>query len=253
MVTHNLERITELFPLKPVAFSMDLTGVSTADMMQTETLNQMIQNRTDCFNGSDLRLGGANLMKWFGNLLTAHLYIFTVHNRWLEYEELRFIEEGKEAHFQLLQPYLIELPVDDRETIGKEKLSQLFSEFQPLFVKIAESSGLSIQQIWGLVTNPYYSRLPSWTDEVENEQLVELGTELVKNLHSDLFGLKRNPFNLTFRYIESWKDANVKIRVKGACCMSFLKGEGNYCYSCPKLTKEARLDRGKQLREINGC
>jgi ferric iron reductase protein FhuF len=240
--------LKEQFFIEPVDFSINLEGVSTQDMLNTEMMQKIVEGRTNCFNATDVRLGGANLMKWFGNLITAHLYTYFVHNKWLHYEGIHFIEEGKEAHFQILKPQLIEIKTEDRDQVGKEKITKLIEGLQPLFQQISETSGLSKQQVWGLITNPYYNRLNTWKSEPSIEHKIERDHELLKTLPADTFNLKRNPFDLTFRYVDSWQDSNTKVRIKGACCMSYLKAEGNYCYSCPKLTNAERAVRAEQLR-----
>ncbi|KHF38382.1 hypothetical protein [Halalkalibacter okhensis] len=240
--------LKEQFFIEVEDFSSHLKGISIWEMLDPEIMEKVVDDRRTCFNAADRRLGGANLMKWFGNLITAHLYTYFIHNKWLQYESLHFVGEGKEAHFQMLQPQWVDINEEERESIGKEKITKLIEQVQPLFQKIAETSGLSKQQVWGLVTNPYYNRFPTWKNEETAVLTIERDHEMLKTLPPDIFGLKRNPFDLTFRYVDSWKDPDLKVRIKGACCMSYLKAEGNYCYACPKLTNEERNLRAQQLK-----
>ncbi|GAE26332.1 hypothetical protein JCM9140_2383 [Halalkalibacter wakoensis JCM 9140] len=239
-----LEELSNQFSIELVYHSSNVKGVPISDMTNTEKVQLIVQNRTNCFQATDYRVGGANVMKWFGSLISAHLYTYFVHNRWLKAERVHFIENGKEAYFQILQPELasIDNQADDHDLI----LSHFFADLKPVFERVAESSGLSIQHIWGLVANAYYNRLEAWV--ALNERSVLEKHDSLKHLTPEVFNLKRNPFLLTFRYVESWKDPASQIKIKGTCCLSYLKGEGTYCYSCPKLTKEQRKNKGEQLR-----
>ncbi len=235
----------DTFFIKVVDRPEEIRGLDLNHIVEKQMLESLIEKRTECIQATDHRAGGANMMKWLGNLVTAHLYFLFVENKSLSYQQLAFVDEGKDAYMEVIQPILEEVPLAGRLEYIRENLSQLFATCRPLFEGISKSSGLSIQQTWGLIANPFYNHIDSWINNGDAKQ-VEINLELLKSITPSVFGLKRNPYDVTFRYVSSWQDANKSVRIKAACCMSYLKAEGNYCFSCPKLSPEKRLARGEQ-------
>lgn len=241
-----IEKLNSFF-IEIIDYSIDMEGTLVEDMVIGETMSLFIHARTECFNSTDLRVGGANTMKWFGNLITSQLYLLSHENKWLQYESISMKENGKGVAIQILQPKLEDVPEIQREMFVETKLRDLFTNFQPVFQSVSQISGLSIQQTWGLLTNSYYNHLIKWLETHKENEKIECDAKLLKSLDSAIFGLKRNPYDVSFRYVNSWWEPTEPVRVKTACCMSYLKSEGHYCYSCPKLSSEERVERGKQL------
>ncbi len=229
-----------------------MEGISLKELLEEEeTMNRFITSRTNCFNCNDMRVGGANAMKWFGNFISAHLYLLSIENKWIHYHDVSIKEKGKGAAILLLQPHLEEVPERGKEAFVKSKLSDLFTFLLPLVQEVAKASKLSLQQTWGLVANSYYNHLYQWLETSKDKEKIECDVKQLRTLDSTLFGLKRNPFDVSFRYVDSWWEPVELVRVKPACCMSYLKAEGHYCFSCPKLTNEERFERGEKLRAEN--
>ncbi|GAE37348.1 (2Fe-2S)-binding protein [Halalkalibacter akibai] len=241
------EILSSFFVEVVVDYSIDLPGVSMVDMTEIEVINDLVTSRTECFNAVDKKVGGANLMKWFGNLVTAHLYLVSLKNKWLSFEGLTLNENGKNAMIYILQPQLEDIPDEEREQYLRSKVASLFTKLEPVFTNIAEASGLSKQQTWGLLANSFYNHLTKWL-LLGDQPKIERDVELLKSIDLSLAGLKRNPYNVTFRFVDSWWEPLEPVRIKAACCMSYLKSEGKYCYSCPKLSKDARTERAFQLK-----
>lgn len=228
----------------------DQSGISLEQLKDEKVMEQLVTRRTAQFGGGDTRVGGANMMKWFGNLIAAHAYMYSIHDQWLTYSSFSFVEKEKEAEIQLAHSSFTDIVEEDREMFILEHLGALFTILRPVFENVAMTSGLPIQQVWGLLCNPFYHRHQAWlaTADANLQQRLSHDLHLVRSLEPALFGLKRNPFDVSLRYVDSWWEPIEPVRLKVACCMSYLKKEGNYCFACPKMTKEQRAERAAQLR-----
>ncbi|TWI57146.1 hypothetical protein IQ10_01850 [Halalkalibacter nanhaiisediminis] len=229
---------------------VDQSGVPYRQLLDEKVMQQLITSRTTQFSGTDHRVGGANIMKWFGNFITAHAYLYSIHDSWLSYDDFSFVEKGKKAEIQLIEPHLVALDETNRENMLIERLEALFKMLQPIFERVASTSGLPIQQVCGLLSNPFYNQYQAWMNISEADEQLKLNDDLqlMRKLDPTVFGLNRNPFDVTFRYVDSWWEPVEPVRIKAACCMSYLKGEGNYCFACPKMNKKERVKRAEQLR-----
>ncbi|NEU29731.1 hypothetical protein GN156_02940 [bacterium LRH843] len=233
------------------SLELDINGMTSNQLKDQAIMEQLVSRRTSVFEATDLRVGGANMMKWFGNLFMAHVYIYVKHHQFLTYDDVCFVESGKKAEFQLINVSAVDVDQVNRSILFQTHVQTFFTTFRPVFECIAKTSTLPIQQVWGLLCNPFYKGYEAWIEESNCTIKAELREDLerLKMIDPDFFGLKRNPFDVSFRYVENWKNPDENVRVKAACCMSYLKGRGNYCYACPKMTREQRSERAEQLRE----
>ncbi|WP_100373585.1 hypothetical protein [Bacillus sp. FJAT-45037] len=226
-------------------------AIKEDDLKKEAIMKELIIERTSILKGRDERLAGANMMKWVANLCTAHQYTISLHNQWLEYEEYAFYSEGKEGNFTLKNAKLVPLPEKNREGYVIKQYQQLFERFRPMIEMIALTSNLPVQQVWGLLCNPFYNQQEAWMATSTDDERVQINSDLktLRELDSATFGLKRNPYKVSFRYVDSWWEPVEPLRVKAACCMSYVGQSGKKCFLCPKLTKDERTVRGQEIKE----
>ncbi|MDV2684949.1 hypothetical protein RYX56_11270 [Alkalihalophilus lindianensis] len=221
------------------------------ELEKETTMKQVIEERTTALKGRDERVAGANMMKWIAYLCTAHQYATSIHDHWLSYEDVAFFKTDEEVGFTLINSEWQPLPEGGREQYITEKWIHLYTQLRPMVEKVALASGLPIQQTWGLLCNPFYKQQEAWmvTASDTRKQQINEDLHVLRNIKSDVFGLKRNPYQVSFRYVDSWWEPVEPVRVKAACCMSYVKESGKKCYACPKLTNEEREFRGKEIKK----
>ncbi|MED4080870.1 (2Fe-2S)-binding protein [Halalkalibacterium halodurans] len=231
------------FPVEKVDLMITETG-----LVGKEDARKMVEWRNGILKGKELKVGGASMIKPFSLLFAAHYYLASVKNQWLLFDELAFFSKGKEVGFELRRARLEPLALNDISPY----FTALAKRIAPIIENIAEVADLPKTHAFGLLAFPLYQQQSAWLKK-ETDQTTELRIrtdgEVLKQLSGDAFGLKRNPFDVKFRYVSSWADPNEHVRIKPACCLSYLKEGGNYCYSCPKMNTEQREVRAAQLRE----
>lgn len=57
---------------------------------------------------------------------------------------------------------------------------------------------------------------------------------------AEAFGLRRNPFVHTPRYVDNPYEPGGQMMMKSSCCMYDKRENGVKCYSCPMLTPDER-------------
>ncbi|WP_232699562.1 hypothetical protein [Brevibacillus daliensis] len=150
-----------------------------------------------------------------------------------------------------------ECPYVEEEQVNswrKEALIQFYSEIiTPLLQSAAQSAGLPNGQLWGQIATRMYNvhdRLLREADsEEERQTLLECLDLLRDEISAEVFGRTRNPFLIRFTWLDDPLKPGEKMRRKASCCQAYLRFDTcNYCYSCPKITKEQREE--KRLEKI---
>lgn len=87
----------------------------------------------------------------------------------------------------------------------------------------------------------------------EEQHLADRLTEdhmAVKQFGPEVFGCKKNPFDLEPVYIENPLSADEPFQMKPACCEYYRVGGGKNrkCFTCPRMTAEEREARAAEMR-----
>lgn len=128
---------------------------------------------------------------------------------------------------------------------------------RPLFESLAEAADVHSTLMWSLLPSGVYYRHDELLKRLQTsapEAAARLEKDyhiLSKELSGDVFGTRRNPFNIEFRTIPSWKDPSVTLRQKSGCCLYYRTEGGTYCYTCPRMTDEQRELRKQELLRQN--
>src|SRR5690625_4937484 len=96
------------------------SGVFSDQFTDDTVLKELIDRRTAVFGGTDIRAGGANLIRWFGSLFAAHVYLYSIHKQQLVYDQYVLVEKGKMAEIQLVSPQLTTIESVNDEDYFKE-------------------------------------------------------------------------------------------------------------------------------------
>ncbi|WP_151736373.1 (2Fe-2S)-binding protein ['Paenibacillus yunnanensis' Narsing Rao et al. 2020] len=127
----------------------------------------------------------------------------------------------------------------------------------PLLSTLSAVSGLALTEIWGQQPTKfnYYVELlsSSGTDLNGSGDRLPAGRILedysaLKELDSSIFGLRRNPFQVTVRKIEALDSPDKSVNMRNRCCQYYRTEGGSYCYTCPRLKEEERAARRTEFR-----
>ncbi|GGG52825.1 (2Fe-2S)-binding protein [Paenibacillus radicis (ex Gao et al. 2016)] len=232
-----------------------LTG---AELTDREAMRQFLTLYSQLIEGEDLSVGAAYFCSWFGDLTAALLYSVAIHRSAptmsLSNMSVHLIQEKNFVRiaFQFVEDEVLTAggSMADWQTWREEVFRRFYREsVQPLLSCLAEASGLKAGILWGQLPTAlqnYREKLQAMLTErrmdKELSRLAEADHYLCHVLEPEVFGLKRNPFQVKVRLIDHPLAAGQKLAIKNTCCLQYKRTNRSYCYTCPKVTAQERAN-----------
>lgn len=229
------------------------------DLLKEENMKSLLAFYTPLVKGKEQSVGEAYMTSWFRGPMLGLLYILSAWNKTPNlslnnltvevysdtYNDFKYYRCGFLLHeFELEEGP--EQPIERNEW-AKEKLSQYFEyTIRPVFESIAKVGSLGVAMLWGQLPTSLqygYDTLMNSDQSDQLKQQVTINFESVKLLEAEIFGRKRNPFDVKVRLTESMDNPDRQIKLKNACCMYYLVEDGSYCFSCPRIKESEREER----------
>lgn len=247
---------------KPV---MDaIITVSAADLVRQEPMKQLLEQYQQLIKGDDIQVAGAYFASTWCAISLLQQYLLSISASSISLSLSQFciqigMKNGYPAIFYVLnegvqeeyeQALLNDTPAVDREQWLGEGYRQIIS---PVFESIAQVTGLALTQVWGQIPDrvEYYILEFMKLSGSEEAQLriQDDYSFLREELAPTWFGLKRNPFQVKRKEMESPYEPGTTIKMKSTCCLAYRvdNGKYGYCYACPKMTKEERAHKKEQI------
>jgi ferric iron reductase protein FhuF len=117
---------------------------------------------------------------------------------------------------------------------------------------MAKVAQINVGQIWGQLPRKFdffLNQLKGMFDDSSIINRIDSDYELLKyKLNGEVFGRKRNPFDMKQKFIESIEDPTQCVPVESTCCLNYLIKGGKYCYTCPKLKETEREAMREEFR-----
>jgi len=241
-------------------FSMNLS-----DLLDKESLKSFIE-----FYGTKLKATVPDVVatyfsNYYGYVISGFLYTMAynqqVFNLSLSNMEVQIYYDEQYKVYQLGFKIKDSTPLsckeNDRETWRNKQLENLFKEnVTPVINTFTEVTNVRLRDLWGQMTvSLYYGHETNLKLANNNEEKEKVKADfkfVTKTLDGSIFNMKKNPFNIQFRMVESAMDPNVYLRMKPSCCLYYLtEGAENKCFTCPRMSEKEREERRKQLRMKN--
>ncbi|NOU97304.1 hypothetical protein GC093_29350 [Paenibacillus sp. LMG 31456] len=123
--------------------------------------------------------------------------------------------------------------------------------------RVAQLTGIDIDTLWGTLS---YS-LAYWIQEwLKSSSLSEAERKRIEDDYSEILGTFRqerfpnmltNPVTGGFRSVDNPLDTHKPISVRSKCCLYYcLPSSSKYCYTCPRITDEKRIEYYGEIHEI---
>jgi ferric iron reductase protein FhuF len=141
----------------------------------------------------------------------------------------------------------------DRTIWREAVLSKLYAEtVRPIIEALAEAAHSDASTLWRVLPTGVYYRyeeilLQAAHHPALSEQIKDDFAFLVHGIQGDVFGRKRNPFDIKLKTIPSWKNPDEQLRQKTGCCLYYQTEGGTYCYTCPRIDDKMREQRKQEL------
>lgn len=234
----------------------DLSNPGAALLLANRFLDHM-----DC---DDIVTAGVYCAGYMRGLVMAQHYMVSVMNRTVNLAPSNLVIHVKYADGY---PSLQFQPLDDmesgpehpelRDSWADEQFNTFFSDtIRPILENLAEAVSAPIGQLWGqMPLGLLYFRdqvLPMLETEGERDTLERDYGYVTHTMEGALFGRTRNPFSIRFVELDNPHNPGTTMYMKPSCCQYYKTGEGEYCYSCPKLTRAQREQRRQEIMLQSG-
>lgn len=144
----------------------------------------------------------------------------------------------------------------ERAAWQQQVLREFYADtVRPFFACLAKVAKINVNQLWGQLTPKLLWSMDAFyqdVDEATKQRAADDYQYLKDELRPDVFGMKRNPFRVKTRKIESLVDPDQQVCLNTACCLLYRTADGDYCYACPRLKEEEREIRRKNYRAAVG-
>ena len=139
----------------------------------------------------------------------------------------------------------------DRDAFMARHWQPYFTEFvTPALERIAAAADLKAEAIWQQFGGQA-SHLKAFiqTHEPRAEIVAQLlnDCERLGEMPAEWFNRRRNPYPHKPRYVENPLRAGESWMLKSSCCLYDRRENGKMCYTCPRMTAEAREQRKCEL------
>lgn len=143
---------------------------------------------------------------------------------------------------------------EERQEWLRRVLSQFYGEtLRPIMEAASAAGSIHVAQLWGQLPTglPYFEEgaLAATTDLELQDRIREDVVFVRMGLDGEVFGRKRNPFNVRYQMVASAKDPDKQVPLKTACCLYYCTENGSYCYTCPKLSEAQRSELFAKLQD----
>lgn len=233
-------------------------SMALIDLLEPKNMTKLLETYTPLLKARGHEAAAAYFVSWFSSVPLALQYSISANNAvHLSLDNLTVqlfpVGDYHQFSFKITQYALESTPKsgDVRINWRNQTLAKLYADtIKPLFEVLAAVSGMDIGQIWGQLPTRFNYYIPAWIEETANTELkINLADDyhaLAHELELNIFGRKKNPFDVQIRLIEDIKDPSKQIRMKNACCLYFQVDTGEYCYTCPRLKEEDRAEKRAQ-------
>lgn len=191
------------------------------------------------------RVTGSLWVKRYCSLFAGALYAFSHSDYALDVtmSHVRVTMNGKGLlQFELLHA---DEPVLSDATLSRERKRELYYQkvvnehMRPLFQEVNRLTGIDEATLWSTLSYLLAYWVPRWQEETSS-------TLLRERIREDYEFLTESVESITshFRSVASPLPQEEPILIRNKCCLNYcLPGEDRYCYTCPRITDERRMDK----------
>ncbi|WP_172193638.1 (2Fe-2S)-binding protein [Saccharibacillus qingshengii] len=239
-------------------------SASLAELSTPEGAESFLRVFADVLQAPDLQAAVTYFCSWYSGVVIASMYFPAAAGLRPEFSaanlsvQLFRLENGHSLNFVIGSRLAQTAPPDEaeRDEWMREGLAKFYGQTcRPLFENFAARSGLAIGMIWAQLPGraDYFAQM--WRSHPQfgpmlapHRDRLEKIYEQMKTLEPDLFGRKKNPFDLRFRYTPHLTHPTEQIQLRPSCCLYHMLPGAEYCYNCPKISEQDRAERRERVR-----
>jgi ferric iron reductase protein FhuF len=259
----DFEQLEKLFPIclqdrEDVIFSQ-----SVAELLQEGSMARLLNTYGPLIKSLKSAATAISFCGWFISVAVALQYSISVRNRAPDFSPQNLVVQLYKADERYGFAFKINrwteqtAPVQskDRALWRNRMLAQFYaSTVRPLVEALSDATEIQPAKLWGQFPSAFLYYVDKWYEmdvdpEIKERIRVDYQS-LVEELDGEVFGHRKNPFDVKIRWIESLETPDESVRMKCTCCLYYCLEGGDYCYTCPRLNEEERAARRAQYRAV---
>lgn len=205
-------------------------------------------------NTSNRSVIGSLFIKRYGALIAGGLYLWTHHHIGIDMSvnKVKITVNGSGLNFHIADPvqfYPLK-SVHDPDRKNDVYIGHLLSEnVRPVFANTVHLTGIRESNLWATFSYllAYWKR--EWIRQAEScekrnhiENVYRAMTE--QNKPEWFPGKAASPIISRFRSVDDPLHEGQHILLRAKCCLNYrLPGEDRYCYTCPLISDEKRIEK----------
>ncbi|MFE5323729.1 hypothetical protein ACFQ88_34130 [Paenibacillus sp. NPDC056579] len=235
-------------------------GATLSSLLHQEGAASFIGTYAPLIKALETDVAGTYFASWFGAVCAAFQYSLwhdnAVASLSLDRVEVQLfkIEHRTGVAFRVNSWVAEPLPAENREAAVLAAMEAFYGQqVKPLLESVAEAAGINVGQLWGVMGTRMHYAMDRWLQEAqtdeERERVRQDFDTLFYSLEPEVFGRKKNPFDIRFRMMENPRIPGEQMRIKAVCCLAYKTDTGHgYCFTCPRLTESEREEKVSKIK-----
>ncbi|BBH24080.1 hypothetical protein Back11_54250 [Paenibacillus baekrokdamisoli] len=253
MGTVDFQQLEEKFFLTLYEPEKTVLTMPASDLLNAENMMRLIDTYSPLIKAKERSTAAVFFISWYAGVCCAmHHMLFRSDAVILDLSlsnlsvQLYAGDQYPLFSFKINETRFRKMPITDRNTWRKKSLDSFYREHvTPLIEVLSQLAQMSAIPLWGQIVNALYAQMEEEWGEASEEESRKTNVfhfqMLMNGIDSSAFGLRKNPFDITLRFIEHPNIPERKIVLKTACCLAYrLDTEFGYCYECPRLKEKDR-------------
>jgi ferric iron reductase protein FhuF len=239
-----------------ILFSGDLPGLyfPAVDIYDEARFGCFINEYAKAIASPKLSVTGSLFVKRYSTLMVGAMYGF-IHYDYgidLSVHNVCLVLKDQNVYYRLMktdEPEGLAL-VRDRSDKREQYVGHVLTEnITPVFEHIIRHTGIDAATLWATLSYSLAYWKGVWVRNAKfpvlQEQIEEDYRYLVREARPEWFGAtSRNPLIDNFHGIDDPIHAGQPILLRHKCCLNYcLPGDDRYCYTCPRITDERRIEK----------
>ncbi|WP_372660718.1 IucA/IucC family C-terminal-domain containing protein [Cohnella sp.] len=252
----DLSELEERFDIRSEDRNGVIVSIPAEQLVVREHADRLLQAYAPLIRARGVEVAATYFSGWYGSICIAMQYMVSHYDHVLDLSlanvTVQLYPNDRYYHFsfKIGEPHIKRLDGYEREEWRNSVLETLYRDnVRPVIESLARSASINAGQLWGQIVTEMYRQVDSWLiDASDNSLKRRISNDfrfLTHGLDADVFGRKKNPFNMKLRTVENLFKPGCQTYIKAACCLAYRTDDPEdnghkYCYTCPRLSIQER-------------
>ncbi|MFC0211686.1 IucA/IucC family C-terminal-domain containing protein [Paenibacillus chartarius] len=234
---------------------------NTFKLMDDEEIFRMLDAFGHAIRSPERKVTGSLFIKRYSALAAGALYAWIHHGCGLDVSLNRLavtVEASGALRFHIADACVHEDCTADGERLWTEEeagrteaylVSVFTTNVVPVFDSVIRYSDIPSSTLWSTLSYLFIYWKRKWLEQASSVamrmRIEEVYGCLMSPVNTSFFdGCPVNPLTPSFRTIEDPLHSGCTIMLRSKCCMNYrLPGEDRYCYTCPAISDERKIEK----------